>query len=381
MKRSLDLFTGIGGFALAFERAGFESAAFSEIEPFPCKVLQHHWPDTKNYGGITTWPEWDFDEIGPVDVATFGSPCQDLSVAGKRAGLSGERSGLFHDAVAAVRRSGARFALWENVPGAMHANGGRDFGAVLDALADAGALDVAWRVLDAQYFGVPQRRRRVFLVADFAGERAAEVLFEPEGVRGHPEKGGEEGQEAAGGSESGARGCSRLADTLTVGANQYSGFIGEPVEVSKTLCGSHRLNYETETFVPTGFDWQSGGDVRHNFTENGSPVLQASQVPAVAYSISGNAIGREPHNGPQRGDVLTDEAHTLTTADRHADYGGMAVRKLTPLECERLQGFPDYWTDIPGASDSARYRALGNSVAVPVVEWIAYRMARVLEAS
>ncbi len=196
--RGMDLFSGIGVASLAMEAVGMEVVAHSEIEPFPNAVLEERFPGVPNYGDVTKFNEWPWDQIGHIDVVTSGSPCQDLSVAGKRAGLSGERSGLFYDSVGAFRRSGARFFVWENVVGAMSSNRGQDFGAILDALAGAGALDICWRILDAQGFGVPQRRRRVFLVADFAGECAREILFEREGESRNPEAGRETRQEAAG---------------------------------------------------------------------------------------------------------------------------------------------------------------------------------------
>lgn len=197
------LFDGIGGFPLAASRYNIKALWASEIEPWPIKVTQHHFPGMVHLGDLT---KIDGAEIAPVDVITFGSPCQDLSVAGKRAGLEGERSGLFMEAVRIIREMKEatygvypRFAVWENVPGAFSSHQGQDFRAVLEEIAEAeipmpdsgkwatagmvrtATADIAWRVLDAQYWGVPQRRRRIFLVADFGGHRAAEVLFIEQG--------------------------------------------------------------------------------------------------------------------------------------------------------------------------------------------------------
>ena len=179
------LFSGVGGFDLGFEQAGFEVAWQVEIDRDAVSVLERHWPDVPRYGDIATV---DPAELAPVDVVIFGSPCQDFSVAGKRAGLDGARSGLFGEAIRIIRglRPAPALVCWENVPGTLSSAGGRDFGAVLDALAGAGALDIAWRILDARWFGVPQRRRRLFVVSDLRAERAAEVLFEPQGSSGHP---------------------------------------------------------------------------------------------------------------------------------------------------------------------------------------------------
>lgn len=185
------LFAGIGGFDLGFERAGFRTTWACEIDQRAQAVLRLRFPDAKLHDDVCAVGAHNLE---PVDVVTFGSPCQDLSVAGKRAGLAGERSGLFHEAVRVIRELRAAhgkpdFAIWENVPGAFSSNAGRDFAAVIDALVNIGARDVAWRVLDSRFFGVAQRRRRVFLVADFGGERAEQVLALVEGVRGYSPKG------------------------------------------------------------------------------------------------------------------------------------------------------------------------------------------------
>ncbi len=230
MKQQLtlgSLFDGIGGWQLAAVRAGIVPIWSSEIEAFPIEVTRRHFPDTLQLGDVT---KIDGGNIPPVDIICAGSPCQDLSEAGKRTGLAGERSGLFVRAVDIVRQmrratdgEKPRFFVWENVPGAFSSNHRRDFQAVLEEIgqaevpmpksgrwADAGLVrthtcDIAWRVLDAQYWGVPQRRKRIFLVADFAeaGRRAAEILFEPESVPRDSSAGKGARQGAAAGTESG----------------------------------------------------------------------------------------------------------------------------------------------------------------------------------
>ena len=310
--RVLDLFSGIGGFSLAFERAGFRTVAFSEIEPYPCKVLAKHWPAVPNLGDVTAIRGADIE----ADVVTGGFPCQDLSVAGKRAGLVGERSGLYWQIIRIVREMqeaghGPAIVVLENVAGLLSSNGGRDFASVLSGLAGLGADDIAWRILDAQHFGVPQRRRRVFIVADFAGERAEQILFEPESVRGDTAPSREAGEDIAG--------------TLSEGAG------------SRGACPD-----------------DAGCLVAQSFAEN------------------------------QRGEVITsDTAGSLKVGGGKPGQGypaiqeAMQVRRLTPTECERLQGYPDGFTE--GGADGPRYRALGNSVAVPVVEWVAHRLRSCIE--
>jgi DNA (cytosine-5)-methyltransferase 1 len=222
------LFDGIAGFPYAASLEGITPVWASEIEPFPMSVSARHFPNMKQLGDVT---KINGAEIEPVDIITFGSPCQDLSVAGKRAGFDGARSGLFMEAVRIIEEMRTatnglypRYAIWENVPGAFSSNGGRDFRAAVGALvgaevpmplsggwATAGMVrgngrSVAWRVFDAQYWGVPQRRRRIFLIADFRGQRAPEILFEREGVSGDTEAGRSEGEGVAGGIEGGAGG-------------------------------------------------------------------------------------------------------------------------------------------------------------------------------
>lgn len=214
----LDLFSGIGCIAIAMQEAGFHTVAFAEIEPFPCRVLAHHWPDTPNLGDVSKINGADVvAQFGAIDVVTFGAPCQDLSIAGTRSGLAGARSGLFFEAVRIVAECRATFAVYENVPGLFSSNNGHDFAAVLDALADIGALDIGWRVLDALLTGVPQRRRRIFLVADFGGTRAGEILSLADRLPGYPAARGEAGEGIATGAASGVDGGGRVAGTL--GAN------------------------------------------------------------------------------------------------------------------------------------------------------------------
>ncbi|MCZ2413554.1 MAG: DNA (cytosine-5-)-methyltransferase [Burkholderiales bacterium] len=196
------LFSGVGGFDLGFERAGMGLAWHSEIEPHACAVLRDRWPDVPNLGDVT---KIDGATIPPVDVICGGFPCQDLSVAGKRRGFEGERSVLAFEFLRIVREmreatdgAAPTFLVLENVPGLFTSAGGRDFGALLDALGDLRPMDVAWRVLDSRFFGVAQRRRRVFVVVDFGGERCDEVLALTEGLRWNPPSGRAAREDVAG---------------------------------------------------------------------------------------------------------------------------------------------------------------------------------------
>ena len=386
-------FDGIGGWLLAARHAGVTPVWASEIEPFPCSVTARHFPAVEQLGDIT---QIDPDEIEPVDIICAGSPCQDLSIAGKRKGLDGERSSLFKTAISIFhqireRTGRPRFFVWENVPGAFSSNKGLDFRAVLEEIgqteipmppngkwANAGMVElpqcqIAWRVLDAQYWGVPQRRRRIFLVADFAadGRCAGEILFEPEGMSGDPAT----GEGAREGTARGTADCARIA----VYDIQHRDDVIRPVKDGKVPTLTARMG--------------TGG---HN-------------VPIVnAYCIAGNTIDRKIENGGNGKGVLAETAYTLNTIDRHAvaeiygaksyseyergkvaalrasggNYGGGSetlalsysiVRRLTPTECERLQGLDDGYTD--GGSDTTRYKALGNGMASPCADYVIRRIA------
>ena len=206
------LFAGVGGFDLGFQRAGFTTAWAVEIDQQAQAVLRLRFPEAELHDDVCMVGS---KNLGPVDIVTFGSPCQDMSLAGKRAGLAGARSGLFYESTRIIRELRAaygapRFAVWENVPGAFSSNNGEDFACVLQEMVDVGATDVAWRVLDSRWHGVAQRRRRVFLVADFGGERAGEILSLAEGVRGHSEARSQKGKGAARGAGKGATSGSRI---------------------------------------------------------------------------------------------------------------------------------------------------------------------------
>lgn len=403
----ISLFTGCGGIDLAFERAGFESLLQVEINKHARAVLERHWPDVERIEDVrnvsvrvasrtnrtdgpnpNTQPENSASASGPT-VIHFGSPCQDLSIAGKRRGFAGERSGLYTEAIRIVREHRPAFAIWENVPGALSSNHGRDFGHAINLLAEAGALDIAWRVLDAQWFGVPQRRRRIFVVADFRGHRASEILFEQQGESGNIAPSREAGESIAASlrSRSSSPGVNLpgrggeddsnlvIADPLTVGANQYSGFTGEPVVAAfKGGAGVEASIGYREEQSPTLTGAASGS--------NGSPTIHTIAKPLLGKGNSSHADDLETYIPITAYALAAREAKGVSMLPAQTNYVARpGVRRLTPTECERLQGFPDGWTEFDSdgtpISDTQRFKMLGNSVAVPVLEWIANRMAAV----
>lgn len=336
----LDLFSGMCGFSHAAERHGFFTTAFCEIDKFCHRVIQKHYPDRPLYTDIR---DINGGEIEPVDVVTFGSPCQNLSVAGKQDGLKGKQSSLFYEAIRIMREMREktdglypRYAVWENVPGAFSSNKRQDFRAVLEEItqaeipmpksgrwANAGMVrgegySVAWRNLDAQYWGVPQRRKRIFLVADFRGQSAPEILFECEGMSGDITESGKEGQGTA-------------AD------------IGEGVTCPRD--GVQGQSGTVEQFV---FENHSQ-DTRYK------GPLEVAQPVTATYGMGGN-----------------NQPFVVKATSQGDNY---SVRRLTPIECLRLQGFPDDWLDGLKLSDTAKYRMAGNSVAIPCVEFVMKRIA------
>ena len=346
--------------------AGWEAAWFSEIEPFPCALLQHHYPAVPNLGDITAS---DFlsraQGLGSIDVIVGGTPCQSFSVAGQRQGMDDDRGLLAFQFVEAARLLQPSWVVWENVPGVLSSAGGRDFGAFLQALGECG-YGVAYRVLDAQHFGVPQRRRRVFVVGHLGDwRRAAAVLFERESLSGHPAAGGEKGQDIAAclGGGSGSRRWSSDTDRMT--------FLGVP-DPAYTLADSTGNRTGTgrdaqDTFVVEGAEEIRAERQSSANPEDKVPRHVRSELRAPSRSSCGSTVAIHQN---QQGEVhVGDLAHD------------MQVRRLTPRECERLQGFSDDYTLIQyrgkPAADAPRYKALGNSMAVPVVRWIQQRLEEV----
>ncbi len=442
--RYLSVCSGIEAATVAWHGMGWKPEAFSEIEKFPSQVLNHHYPDVPNLGDMTNFKEWNLNES--IDILVGGTPCQSFSIAGLRQGLQDPRGNLTLTYLGILDKFRPKWCVWENVPGVLSSNGGRDFGSFLTALGELG-YGFAYRVLDAQNFGVAQRRRRVFVVGCLGDWRsAAEVLFEPESLRGGTKKGREKREETSKCLTTGIG--TRLdgeTDQFVVGAlcaRDYKGVGNQYVDEGKCIVyenhpADSRVTEMGETCSTVTASWGTGG----------------GNVPFAvkSYALQGSMIGRAEKNGPQGDGVNEDISFTLNTTDRHAvahtyspqaighiiendlagcitknsggggetqnpafvvastfkiiggcEGGGkgylgqdekaftistvqdqnlhhhMAVRRLTPTECERLQGFPDGYTDIKEkCPDGPRYKALGNSMAVPVMAWIGKRIKEV----
>jgi DNA (cytosine-5)-methyltransferase 1 len=371
--RYLSVCSGIEAASVAWHHLGWEPVGFSEIEPFPSAVLAHRFPAVPNYGDMTKLQEWPI-EPGTIDILVGGTPCQSFSVAGLRKGLEDPRGNLMLTYLAIAARFKPRWVVWENVPGVLSSSGGRDFGTFLRALGELG-YGWSYRVLDAQYVrvgrwprAVPQRRRRVFVVGCLGDwTAAAEVLAIREGLQRHIEASGKTRKGAAtdaeGGAGSGGIFTSHgVAPCLETTSNDYSradGFTMIAQPTAGTL-GNRGLRSHTE------------------LDGHGAYIPVAQPVPYDLFQITApvNRQNRKPG----------DPCHTLArdNAAHAAVAQAMTVRRLTPRECERLQGFPDDWTLIPyrgkpadQCPDGPRYKALGNSMACNCMAWIGERIAAV----
>ena len=446
--RYLSVCSGMEAASVAWHPLGWTPVGFSEIEPFPCAILKHRFPNTPNYGSLTEYKQWPL-EPGAIDLLVGGTPCQSFSVAGLRKGLEDPRGNLALVFLGLADKLKPRWIVWENVPGVLSSAGGRDFGSFLGALVELG-YGFAYRVLDAQHFGVPQRRRRVFVVACLGDWHApAEVLLESDCVRRDPKKGRAKGQSFAAGAEGGIgadgqvaipfrkskRACSTtdnetwieadasntlnnfdLGDTRTTHAVVSCSDVSPTISSGAPFSKTNNERVECEAFIVQASELRLRGQI----TEKDvcpTPTAGAKQgdtdplaVHAIAFqpgnlmrkagadpstevfpTLTKDSGDQSPHVACPQGvdpynQTLTGDIHVpLRTAGGHgapACTTPMAVRRLTPVECERLQGFPDNWSRInwKGKSetecpDGPRYKACGNSMAVPVMRWIGERIA------
>lgn len=432
------LFDGSGGFPLAGIVCGIKPIWASEVEPFLIRVTQKNLPQIKHLGDIK---DIDGGEIEPVDIITFGSPCQDLSIAGKRAGLEGKKSNLFYEAIRVVKEMRSKtndkypkYLLWENVPGAFSSNKGEDFRCVLEEITriknhtielprpkkweKAGTIvgddfSISWRVLDAKYFGVPQRRRRIFLVANLNGGSSGEILFEQKSLSGNTSQSSEKGK----GNTKTIKG----SFNKTICLNDRG---GEYMNISEELAGTLRA---TAGNPPLVYDIRQTSENTKNERHN---IYKCDVSRTI--DTSGNVPTRN-----QGGVAIVEDVYTMsknshfTRANKNISSSLVAsdykdpplvnqkfVRRLIPKECGRLQGFPDYWCDNLGIenptdedlkfwrkvfdkdaeikglkkkktdnqilkwlknpyTDSAEYKMWGNGIALPCAIYILKRMSEI----
>ena len=476
MIKYLSICSGIESASVAWEPLGWKALGFSEIEPFPCSLLAYHYPSIPNFGDMNGYASWDQDILSQADVLVGGPPCQAFSVAGLRNGLEDDRGSLtltyvkLFDYIDELRRYNGKLpaiCLYENVPGLLSSKDNA-FGAFLGALSgeecelvpsgkrwsDSGCVygperTIAWRILDAQYFGLAQRRRRLFVIASARDDfDPSEVLFEFDSMRRDTPPSRKKGKETTGCFEPRSPdGCARvvtggIAPTLNTaqgGQRQPCVYAADGYNASVDTEVFHTLSTEADAqHVPLVFREGSFGQ----YVEGEFGTIRASGGAlgggSETFALAGSMIGRQEHNGPNGSGVYDDCSPTLTAGDRHAvafkirsgcEGGGKGylgsedltftldtvqsqnlfvdsqVRRLTPLECERLQGFPDGYTRIPvkayphrtitklnsedlweqidGAwylmtKDTPRYKALGNSKPVDVVRWIGIRLEKII---
>lgn len=473
---AISLFSGIGGFDKGAEDAGVAVELQVENDKFCNRVLAKQWPHTPREGDIAEVS--GRKHRGSTDVVLFGSPCQGLSVAGRRAGLADARSNLFFEAARFIDECRPSLAVWENVFGAFSSptsHPGRDFAVVLRTLAELGARDIAWRVVNSRYAGVPQQRRRVYLVADFAAERAGAVLYQPEACEGHPRSSGAAGEEVArplGSNATGGRRGDLEGDTYipevsyplqahagkmqTLDADRMT-YVPEVARcISDASDKRHGAGNSSQSTIVAIQDLRSGADKKRQngsgvrddgtmytldsvsqhavaiqeraYADEGSgpdgkgwrddgvsfTVEGRGRTQAVAYDLTQiTSPGNVSH--PQPGDpchplaagayalmVAIDEvAYTLSPSMSRSQGNtagqngallnnvmhGARVRFLTPIEQERLQGFPDGWTCLCGAEadlwacacpDGPRNKALGNAITTTVARWLCERVKAAL---
>lgn len=413
------LFDGIGGWLLAATRNGVKPVWSSEIEEFPLRVSKAHFPDVEQLGDVT---KIDGGKVMPVDIICAGSPCQDLSVAGKRKGLAGSRSNLFFESVRIAREMREKtnglypkFFVWENVPGAFSSNHGHDFQAVLSEIAQTDVpmprngkwapaglarlpkCDIAWRTLDAQFWGVPQRRRRIFLVADFAAEErcAAEVLFVEQSVPRDTAESSTARKEVAAVAGDGAEVSSWCIAGNIINRKENNGghHLGVDKDVSFTLNTIDRhavfsegeKTYSVQAIGHIVESEKSSTLAARDYKSPRNFVEYQKEVPLYDISHLSDGVREMPigavntltaHMGTGGGNVAV-----LNEADRQETDDKMTVRRLTVTECERLQGLPDGYTDVSlngkPASESKRLKAIGNGMAQPCADFI---ISKVVEA-
>ena len=463
MAKFISLFAGVGGFDLGMEKAGHECVAQVEWDKNAAGVLKHRWPNVPLFCDVS---KVTAEDLPDAEFICYGFPCQDLSIAGKREGLDGKRSGLFYEATRLIRElrtrgCGLRFALAENVRGIMSADDGLALARCIRELLDCGASEVGFRILDSQYFGVAQRRKRAFIISDFGGESCDEILAITESLPGHPPPSREAGKGTAGDAGAGftassfggyEQGCGTLrsqggdlgggSETLAVnlpesdivgtlsdgahmggGLNRQDAYTGRILAVQGADVYNGQLTGETGCTVTTNTGVSSGsgpkvmsfapsditrgfgqkpevelsGTLKKNHNDNSPHVVTSQQ--------GGEGVGVAHSFYPTAGRDFPLEKELSLTVKCGSSLGipsppgvlkeNLTVRRLTPIECERLQGFPDNWTSekmeltlegnewkatgkVVKQADGPRYRQQGNAVTVNVAEYLGKQIGKVL---
>lgn len=365
----LDLFSGIGGFHLGFERAGFEiNSYFSEIDKYAIQVYKDKFKDSNYVGSVTDVRGGDLPDI---DLITFGSPCQDFSLAGKRKGLGGERSSLISEAIRLIREKRPRVFVWENVKGTFSSNNRQDFAAILQAFTNIGGYRLEWQLLNTKWF-LPQNRERIYLVG-YLGDGSGGQIF-PIGESGKQtdELQGQQGNT-----------CTLTTRYEATGNGSY---------VIERKLNAQEIEVEVGDFRnDEGYRVRKDGDsptlnARARQDIYGQPIIKINSATSKGYEVAeeGDSINYSvPTSKTRRGRVGKGVAQTLDTACSQAVMESTKIRRLTPIECERLQGFPDDWTKegTEGViSDTQRYKMCGNAVTVDVVAAVAERIKKVVYA-
>jgi DNA (cytosine-5)-methyltransferase 1 len=412
----LSVCSGIEAATVAWHDMGWKPIGFSEIEKFPSQLLQHHYPHVTNYGDMTKFKEWKLNDT--IGLLVGGTPCQSFSVAGLRKGLEDPRGNLMLTYLAIADKFKPKWLLWENVPGVLSSNGGEDFACLLKGMAELG-YGFAYRVLDAQHFGVPQRRKRVFVVGCLGDWRsAAKVLFESESLQRDITPSREKRKETTSFTTSSFGNYSEGVGTIRANGGDIGGgsetlYIPDVANCLQTTCNDYSradgFNMITESVGAIDLKPISKTLTASYGTGGADLDIKPLVLEPKAYAIAENIIGRQAHNGGNGNGYAENTMYTLNATGIHGvafqqntrnevryingdgQIAGalmaqpgmkqqnyiqqtMRVRRLTPMECERLQGFPDSYTNTPTSSDTTRYKALGNSMAVPVMKWIGQRI-------
>lgn len=459
MAKFISLFAGVGGFDLGMEQAGHECVAQVEWDKNAAGVLKHRWPNVPLFCDVS---KVSADDLPDADFITYGFPCQDLSVAGKREGLDGKRSGLFYEATRLIRElrtrgCGLRFAVAENVGGLFSADDGVALARCIRELLDSGACETGWRLVDSQYFGVAQRRKRVFIVSDFGGESVDEILAITESLPGYPAPSREAGKGTAGDATKGVgegghklelpEVCATITGELAKHTNNQmvqnaeSFFIPKAIPIHDMATRHAGKRGEKSDGKGNGLGVGQEGDPSPTLTKgdhhavvswNGDTTPKASEDVSVtlrsqqggegvgvAFHASQDPIHSEEHTPALGSNATIGVAFTASDRSNKAAWEGdisgtincqmnsessnlqmgvrenLTVRRLTPIECERLQGFPDNWTSekmelilegnewkatgkVVKQADGPRYKAMGNAVTVNVAEWIGKQIGKVL---